>query len=188
MNFDNPVAALFPGAAGRTVSELTRRHMRGEVTAETKDVAAGASVAPEQFVKVATRLALMGLLQFPVKDEVTLVRENIMWRALANLLVPRGYVDSLVWEAASVVPGLEAVGIAGPVPAGTAETFPEGITVALVVPEGEVSEAQRSEVSGAISHGLGNDCTVVVAATTAEAEDLLPEEGRRILEADPRPV
>lgn len=182
MNFDNPVAALFPGAAGRTVSELTRRHLRGEATADTKDVAAGAAVAPEQFVKVATRLAMMGLLQFPVKDEVTLVRENIMWPAIAGLLYPDSHLDTLVWEAASACDGVEAVAIGGPVPAGTAQAFPEGITVALIVPGGEVPAADRSEVSRQISHGLGNDCSVVIAATVDEALELLPEEGRRVVE------
>lgn len=185
MNFDNPVAALFPGAAGRTVSELTRRHLLGEETAETQDVAAGAAVAPEQFVKVATRLAMMGLLRFPVRDEVTLVRENIMWTALADLLYPHPYLDSLVWEAASACAGVDAVVIAGPVPAGTAQSFPEGITVALVVPGGCVPEESRSEVSRKISHGLGNDCSVIIAGTLDEAMELLPEEGRRIIDAAP---
>lgn len=183
MNFDNPVAALFPGAAGRTVSELTRRHLRGEDTAETKDVAAAAAVAPEQFVKVATRLAMMGLLQFPVKDEVALVRENIMWPALADLLYPRAHLDTLVWQAAEACAGVEAVAIGGPVPAGTAQAFPEGITVALVAPGGEIPDADRAEVSRKISHGLGNDCSVVIAGTVDEALDLLPEAGRRLVEA-----
>ena len=183
MNFDNPVAALFPGAAGRTVSELTRLHMRGEDTAEAKDVAAAAAVAHEQFVKVATRLAMMGLVQFPVRDQVTLVRENIMWPALADLLEPRAHLDSLVWDAAQTASGVEAVVIAGPVPAGTAESFPEGITVALVAPVGAVSEAEQAEISRKISYGLGNDCNVLTAATTDEAMELLPDEGRRVIDS-----
>lgn len=182
MNFDNPVAALFPGAAGRTVSELTRRHLRGDGTAETKDVAAAAAVAPEQFIKVATRLAMMGLLQFPVKDEVTLVRENIMWPALADLLYPDTHLDALVRGAASACEGVDAVAIGGPVPAGTAQAFPEGITVALIAPGGEVTDADRARVSRTVSHGLGNDCSVVIAATVDEALELLPAEGRRVVE------
>lgn len=185
MNFDNPIAALFPGAAGRTVSELTRRHLLGEETAPTPDVAAGAAVAPEQFVKVATRLAMMGLVRFPVRDEVTMVRENVMWAALADLLYPHTHVESLVWEAASTCAGVDAVVIAGPVPAGTAQSFPEGITVALVVSDGEVSEESRSAVSQRVSHGLGNDCSVVVARTVDEALGLLPEEGRRVIDSAP---
>lgn len=182
MNFDNPVAALFPGAAGRTVSELTRRHLRGEDTAETKEVAAAAAVAPEQFVKVATRLAMMGLLRFPVKDEVTMVRENIMWPALAGLLYPDTHLDALVREVASACEGVDAVAIGGPVPAGTAQAFPEGITVALVEPGGGVTEADRAEVTRRVSHGLGNDCSVVIAASVDEALELLPDEGRRVIE------
>ena len=185
MNFDNPIAALFPGAAGRTVSELTRRHVLGEESAPTPDVAAGAAVAPEQFVKVATRLAMMGLVRFPVRDEVTMVRENVMWTALADLLNPHEHLDALVREAASEVSGVEAVIIGGPVPAGTAQSFPEGITVALVVRDGEVSEESRSAVSGKVSHGLGNDCSVVIVRTVDEASEHVPEEGRRVLDATP---
>ena len=73
--------------------------------------------------------------------------------------------------------------IAGPVPAGTAQAFPEGITVALVLPDGELAEADRKEISGRISHGLGNDCAVVSARSLDEALELLPEEGRRQIRA-----
>ncbi|WP_010542071.1 hypothetical protein [Dietzia alimentaria] len=184
MNFDNPIAALFPGAAGRTVSELTRRHLLGEESAPTPDVAAGAAVAPEQFVKVATRLAMMGLVRFPVRDEVTMVRENVMWAALADLLYPDAHLDVLVREAVSDIAGVESVVIGGPVPAGTAQSFPEGIAVALVVPHGDVPEESRSAASQKVSNGLGNDCSMVVVRTVDEASEHVPEAGRRVLHAD----
>ena len=184
MNFDNPIAALFPGAAGRTVSELTRRHLLGEESAPTPDVAAGAAVAPEQFVKVATRLAMMGLVRFPVRDEVTMVRENVMWAALADLLYPDAHLDVLVREAVSDIAGVESVVIGGPVPAGTAQSFPEGIAVALVVPHDDVPEESRNAASQMVSNGLGNDCSMVVVRTVDEAAEHVPEAGRRVLHAD----
>lgn len=187
MNFSTTIATLFPGAAGRTIAELTRRRLRGEEVVETLSVAAAAAVVPGQLTKVATRLALLGLLRFPIGEQITIVRENIIWDALADLLDPHRYLDTLVHEAVSVCPDISRAVIAGPVPAGTAQSFPEGIAVAIVSDSAEVSEAQRSEISRRISAGIGNDCTVTVVTDLSQAMQTLPLHGRRIIDR-PRPA
>ena len=102
MNYDNPIASLFPGTSGRVVAALVRLHAEGVRTVETQVIAARASVVPEQLRKVATRLALLGLLAFPIDEQITLVREP--WQVPESLaygehaLVPLRAGETIPWK------------------------------------------------------------------------------------------
>ncbi|GAB3254550.1 hypothetical protein [Kineosporia babensis] len=181
MNYDNPIATLFPGAAGRTVAELARRHALGENVVEVKAAAGTAAVVPDQFVKVATRLALMGLVRFPVTEQVRLVRENIMWPALNDLADTQFRLDALLRDVAATCPPVTRIAVAGPVAAGTARTFPERLEVALIAPADAVSDEQREEIAEHLSRALGNACVVTVAQDEHEAAQLLADEGFRVI-------
>ncbi|GLY15919.1 hypothetical protein LWF15_17160 [Kineosporia rhizophila] len=181
MNFENPIATLFPGAAGRTVSELARRHARGESQVEVLVAARSAAVVPDQFVKVATRLALLGLVDFPVTEKVTLVRENIVWPALYDLADQGARLDALLRDVAATCPPVTRIAIAGPVAAGTARTFPERLEVALIAPDGTVGAEQCDEIAAHLSRALGNACLVTVAEDELAAAGTLSPQGFRIV-------
>ncbi|GAB6898328.1 hypothetical protein [Kineosporia succinea] len=181
MNYENPIATLFPGAAGRAVAELARRHARGDSLVDVRSAATAASVVPEQLKKVATRLALLGLVGFPVDENVRLVRENMMWPALSELDGARFRVEDLLHDVAATCPPVTRVAVAGPVAAGTARTFPERLDVALIAPPGAVPDEQLEDIAAHLSRATGNACRVICVEDADEARRVLPELGFRVL-------
>ncbi|MBT0771444.1 hypothetical protein KIH74_21080 [Kineosporia sp. J2-2] len=188
MNYENPVATLFPGAAGRTVAELARQHALGRLVVDVRSASAAAAVVPEQFTRVALRLALLGLVTFPVGEQVVLVPEHVLWPALAELADPQPRIDQLLRRVAATCSPVTRIAVAGPVAAGTARTFPERLDVALIAPPGSVSVEQEDDVAAHLSRALGNACSVVVVEDDEEAARLLPGTGFRVVGAEGIPA
>ncbi|MDT9595252.1 hypothetical protein RDV89_19350 [Nocardioides zeae] len=181
MNYDNPLAALFPGAAGRTVAELARRHREGASDVAISEVAASAAVVPDQLRRVLTRLALLGLVDFPGAERVRIEREHLAWPALAaldGLSAAGGPLDALVAAAAGSV-GARRVVLDGPVPGGTAAVYSDATELALVG-AGPLTKSARQGVAAAVSRATGNACIV----TTADAEPAGVPSSARVLEVD----
>lgn len=182
MNFDQPLAALFPGAAGRTVDALAKQVASGPLTdIDISDLANSASVTPEQVRKILTRLALLGLVGFPTAERVTIVSDHFMWLALHNIAAPQPRVDSFVRSLLIDVAGVKAIALAGPVAAGTAQSYPDNLIVALVLPCRDHPDVNLRKLTEDLSRSLGNSCTIVVATSLDEARHRLPGIGFRII-------
>lgn len=178
MNYDNPIASLFPGTSGRVVAALVRLHAEGVRTVETQVIAARASVVPEQLRKVATRLALLGLLAFPIDEQITLVREHVMWDALSQVDDPQPRIDALVAdvidEQSTAAGGrnaetIIAAGLGGPVAVGTASAFPDELHLALVVRDPATCDLPLAALAERISRATGNACRVDLVAVDDRA-------------------
>lgn len=161
MNYANVLAALFPGAAGRAIAELTRLHALGQCTVTVDQVASEAAVVPDQVRRVTTRLALLGLAEFPVDDQITLVGEHVVWLALKDLAKPHHYIDDRVEQIVSDFAEVQVAAVSGPVAAGTATGYPDPLHVTLVAVEPLAEEAVQA-IAETVSRGIGNACRVQV--------------------------
>lgn len=170
MNYDGVLAALFPGAAGRTIAELTRRHARGERQIDVDEAASGAAVVPDQLRKVATRLGLLGLVEFPITDQLTLVGEHVIWSALHDLAAPQDRIRQLAAEVVSGTADATLLAVSGPVAEGTAIGYPDHLDVTLHAPEPLPVETTQV-IADAISRGIGNACTVQVLTNQDVPDD-----------------